>query len=126
VVASRAEKLDSAAEIEAQVLQLEALFNRIDARVADVIEHGVSERLYFLRVKLPRVDGHAEGIVQPVRTRYLPINSPTQSDLVPLVRSQLRPPPGRPRPPQSAARSRLDFQAAINHRPGDPGPSLSV
>ena len=117
-VASRAQKLDLDAGIDSkQVQQLDQLFSRIDARLADVIEHGVSERLYFMRVKLPRIDDRAGGILQPVRTRYVPINSPVHTDLIPMVRARLQPPPGQPCPPKGAARSRRDFEEAITHRP---------
>ena len=117
IVASRAQKLDRDRLDSKQVRHLDRLFNRIDARLADVIEHGASERLYFLRVKLPRIVDQADGLVQPVRTRYVPINSPVQTDLVRTVRTQLRPQPEQPRAPKGAARSRLDFEEAITHRP---------
>lgn len=118
VVASRAQKLEPDADIDSRhVQQLDRLFNRIDARLADAIEYGAAERLYFLRVKLPRVDDQAVGVVRPVRTRYVPINSPVQTDLIRIVRARLRPPPGQPRAPKGAARSRGDFEEAITHRP---------
>ena len=100
---------------------LDQLFNRVDSRLTEVIEHGVSERLYFLRVKLPRIVEQSAGLVQPQRVRYAPINSPAQSDLIEIVRNQLRPPPIQPRPPAGARQNRLDFEAAITHRPDGRG-----
>lgn len=85
-----------------------------------------SERLYFLRVKLPRIVDQAEGLIQPQRARYVPINSPVQTDLIDIVRTRLRPPPIQPRPPTGARQSRLDFEAAITHRPEERGPTLSL
>ena len=123
VVASRAQKLEPDAEIDSRhVQQLDRLFNRIDARLADAIEHGAAERLYFLRVKVPRVTDQSEGLVQPVRVRYVPINSPVQTDLIKTVGTRLRPPPVRPRPPARAHQSRLDFEAALTHRAGQDNP----
>jgi hypothetical protein len=126
IVAARAQRLARGAVLDSEPLrQLDRLFNRIDARLTEVIEQGVSQRLYFLRVKLPRVVDQAEGLVRPVRTRYIPIDSPVQTDLLKIVRSQLRPPPRPPRSPNGARQSRLDFESAISHRPGQPGPELS-
>lgn len=118
IVAARAQKLARDGALDAKPLRhLDRLFNRIDARLTEVIEQGVSERLYFMRVKVPRVVDQAEGLVQPVRTRYVPINSPVQSDLINIVRTQLRPPPIPPRPPNGAGQSRAELEAAIVHRP---------
>jgi hypothetical protein len=118
IVAARAQKLarDGAPDPKS-LRRLDRLFTRIDARLTDVLAHGVAQRLYFLRVKLPRVVDQAGGLVQRARTRYVPIDSPVQTDLLQIVRSQLRPPPGRLRAPNGAARSRAEFEAAITHLP---------
>ncbi len=119
VVAARAQRLapDCAAG-DTPLQQLDRLFLRIDARLTDIVEHGAAERLYFLRVKLPRVTDEAQGLVQPVRVRYVPINSLLQTDLIKTVRTRLRPPPVRPMPPAGSRQSRLHFEAALTHRPG--------
>jgi hypothetical protein len=57
--------------------------------------------------------------------RFVPITSPVQTDLIAIVRNELLPEPVSLRPPKGAAQSRADFEAAITHRPGDPGPTLS-
>lgn len=129
LVAARAKRLAPTALSDGSALrQLDRLFDRVDARLTEVIEHGVSERLYFLRVKLPRVTDQSVGLVQPQRVRYAPVNLPTQSDLIDLVRTRLRPPPIQPRPPTGARQSRLDFEAAITHRPEGrgAGPAVSL
>ncbi len=79
-------------------------------------------------MKLPRVVDQAEGLIKPVRERYVPITSAVQTDLLAIVHTQLRPPPtSRPAPPVGAAESRADFHEAIVHRPeGRGGPSISV
>jgi hypothetical protein len=77
-------------------------------------------------VPFPRVDNKAPGLVKRRRHRFVPITSAAQTDLIAIVRNDLHPEPIRPRPPKSAAQSRADFEAAIAHRPGDPGPTLSM
>ena len=106
--------------------QLDRQFARIDERVCATVEQGVSERLYFLRVPFPRVDDHTPGMVKGRRHRFVPITSPVQTDFIAIVRNDLRPGPIQPRPPNGAGQGRADFEAAINHRPGDPGPTLSL
>jgi hypothetical protein len=128
LAATRAQKLARAPLTDAsQLRQLDRLFDRIDERVYAAVEHGVRERLYFLRVPIARIDDHAPGPVKGQRQRYAPITSPAQTDLIAIVRNELRPGPIRLSPPDGAARSRADFEAAINHRAGDdPGPSLAL
>ena len=128
LAATRAQKLARAPLTDAsQLRQLDRLFDRIDQLVYAAVEHGVRERLYFLRVPIARIDDHSPGPVKGQRQRYAPITSPAQTDLIAIVRNELRPRPIRLSPPDGAARSRADFEAAINHRPGDdPGPSLAL
>jgi hypothetical protein len=100
-----------------QAKSLVGLFNRIDARVSEIIEEGIAERLYFLRVKVPRLSNEATGMIRRVRQRYAPITSQVQTDLLRLARDQLRPAPMQPTPPPGAAESRRKLQEAILHRP---------
>lgn len=97
--------------------QLDRLFTRIDARLAAVIEHGVSQRLYLRRVTLPRLTERSEGLVHRAHTRYVPIDSRVQDTLLPIVRSRLRPRPEAVGTPDDASRSRSAFEAAMTHRP---------
>ena len=110
------------------LLQLDRLFNRVDNRLAEVIEHGISERLYFLRVNLPRVTDQSVSLIRQQRVRYAPINSAIQSDLTGIVSTRLRPPPTQTRPPTGGRQSRLNFEAAITHRPQGrgAGPAVSL
>jgi hypothetical protein len=62
--------------------QLDRLFSRIDARVSDIIEHGASERLYFLGVDLPRVVAQSENLIKPIRERNVPISSAVPTHLL--------------------------------------------
>ena len=93
------------------------LFRRVDERVADLFEHGARQRLYFVRTKVPQLvsdDGH---LTHRVRERFLPITYPVQTDLVRLVRDQLRPPPAATWSPPGARDSRVELSQSITHRP---------
>jgi len=117
----------AAVDVSRPLRHLDRLFAGVDDRVSDVFERGANERLYFLRVKLPRVVDRSEGLIKPVRERYVPITSAVQTDLLAIVHTQLRPPTTRPAPQVGAARSRADFHEAVVHRPeGRGGPSISV
>ena len=127
MVAARSQSLDLDPAIDSTPLrQLDRLFTRIDARLAEVIERGTSQHLYLLRVKLPRLSDQSEGLIQPARTRYIPIDSRVQNALIPIVRSRLRPQPEPPRAPKDAGRSRSAFEAAITHRPTPRGATPDV
>jgi hypothetical protein len=102
---------------------LDKLFTRTDARVAAIIEQGVAERLYFVSVKAPRIVDGSGQLVSPARERYVPITSPSQANLITIVRSQLRPAPGVSLASPSAHESRDELRDSIDHRPvGSPGP----
>ena len=118
MVAAHSQSLALGPAIDSTPLrQLDQLFTRIDARLAEVIERGTSQRLYLLRVKLPRLSDRSEGLIQPARTRYTPLDSRVQNPLIPIVRSRLRPQPEPPRAPEGAGQIRSAFEAAITHRP---------
>lgn len=104
---------------------LDKLFTRTDARLAAIIEQGVAERLYFISVKTSRiVDGTGE-LVSPARQRYVPMNSPVETDLLAISRHQLRPPPVGPVASVGANDCREELRESIDHRPeGRPSPSV--
>ena len=97
---------------------MDKLFTRTDARVAAIIEQAVAERLYFVSVKVPRIIDGTGQLVSPARERYVPINSPVQTDLLDVTRHQLRPPPVAPDEPPGAHESREELRESIVHRPG--------
>lgn len=105
---------------------LDTLLDRVDDRLSDIIEHGANKRLYFLRVTLPRIIDHPEGLIKPARQRYVPVTMPVQTDLLAVVHTRLRPqPPPRPAPSLGAAQSRADLREAIAHRPQPRGLGLA-
>ena len=95
---------------------LDKLFTRADARIAAIIEEGVAERLYFISVKVPRIVDGADHMVSPVRERYVPITSPVQTDLLAIVRHDLRPVVAST-VPTGAQASRESLRDSIDHRP---------
>lgn len=104
-------------EMTAEPLRdLNKLFTRTDARVAAIIEQGAAERLYFLSVKLPRLVDETSHLLSPARERYVPITSPLQTDLLAIVRSELRPPPVAPTPPAGAQENREALRESTDHR----------
>jgi hypothetical protein len=110
----------------AQVRRLERISAGIDERVCTAIEHGIKERLYFQRVLVPGMNNYTDGLVKVLRPKWLPVTGPVQTDLLNIARHELRPVPVEHKPPKNAAQNRRDFEAAITHRPGDPGSTLST
>lgn len=96
---------------------LNMLFDRIDHRVADIFDQGAREQLYFVRAKVPRIVGDDGQMAHRVRERFMPITARVQTDLIRMVREQLRPPPIEVRASNDARTSRTELTDAITHRP---------
>jgi hypothetical protein len=98
--------------------------DRVDERLAEILEHGARERLYFVKAKVPRIVNDGQ-VTHRVRERFVPITSPVQTDLLRLARYQLRPSLKPPEPAPGARESRLELSEAITHippsRPNAPG-----
>lgn len=126
VAAARMQKLpdDGLSDTE-QLRRLGRISAGIDERVCTAVELGIKERLYFQRVLVPAIENDNGDLVRGPRREWLPATGPVQTELVAIVRNELRPAPVKRKPLKEAAQSRRDFEAAINHRPGDPGPTLS-
>lgn len=101
------------------------LFDRIDRRIADIVEEGIERRAFAQRVTLPRLVSGTGQLVHPVRERYRPLTSADELPLVGTVREHLRPQtPLRVTRPGPA---RAELHAALIHRPASsvvPGPQL--
>lgn len=101
--------------VEPRVLSgFQLLFNRLDDRIADVIEDGVEHGAFFKRVTLPRLVGGGQ-LVRPVRERFVPVTSATELAVVKTVRERLRP---KDEPPTATpGPTRVDLHSALIHRP---------
>lgn len=78
----------------------------------------MKERLYFPRVIVPGMNSHNGDLVKVLRPKWLPVTGPVHTELLDMVRHELRPTPVQHEPPQGAAQNRRHFEAAIKHRPG--------
>jgi hypothetical protein len=117
---------DNGLSYAGQLRRLERISAGIDGRVCTAVELGIKERLYFQRVIVPAIENDNGDLVRGPRREWLPVTGPVQTELLAILRHELRPVPVQHKPPKEAAQNRLDFGAAIVHRPGDPGPSLSA
>ena len=127
VAAVRMEKLDRGGlSVAPQARRLQRVSAGIDDRICNVIEHGVGQRLYFQRINVPGLDDHNGELVRVTRQKFVPITSLVQTELLAIVRSDLRPIPIQRKAPKGAAQSRLDFEAALHHRPPPRGASPDV
>lgn len=109
-----------------QLRRLERTSAGIDERICTAIELGITERLYFQRIRVPVVENDQGDLIQGPRREWRPVTGPVQDELLDTVRNNLRPAPVRHQPPPGAAQNRRDFEAAISHRAGEPGPSMST
>ena len=102
--------------VEPRVLSgFQLLFNRLDDRIADVIEDGVEHGAFFERVTLPRLVGGGGQLTRPVRERFVPVSSATDLAVVKTVRERLRPKDEPPTP--TPGPTRVDLHSALIHRP---------
>lgn len=113
---SRLRALPADTSVEPRVLAgFELLFNRLDRRVAEVIDDGVSRAVFVRRVTVPRLAAGTGQIVQPVRERFVPVTSATDLAVVRTARTRLR--PQEPPMTHGPGPSRADLHAALVHRP---------
>ena len=125
VAAARIQKLpDDGFGDAGQLRRLERISASIDERVCTAVELGIKERLYFQRVVVPAVENESGDLVRGPRREWLPITGPVQTELLAIVRNDLRPRPVQHKPPKEAAQHRRDFEAAIEHRPEPRGTGI--
>ena len=102
--------------IEPRVLSgFQLLFNRLDNRMADIIEDGIEQGAFFKRVTLPRLVGGGGQLVHPVRERFMPVTSATDLEVVRTARERLRPKDEVPM--TTPGPTRVDLHSALIHRP---------
>ena len=111
-VISRVSTLDGNTKPDGKMLAaFDKRLTAIDARVAELIETGIRNSTILRRKRLPRIDLDSPNLVKPVRERVAPIEHVSNTELLTIVRTQLRPAPLDPSP--DAARSRADLYSAI-------------
>ncbi|MFL6108019.1 MAG: hypothetical protein ACJ716_01645 [Marmoricola sp.] len=126
VAAARMQKLPDGFIDAGQLRRLERISAGIDERVCIAVELGIKERLYFHRVFVPAVENDNGDLVAAPRREWLPITGPVQTELLATLRNDLRPTPVQRKPPKGAAQSRIDFEAAIEHRPRPRGAGIGL
>jgi len=125
VAAARMQKLpDDGLSDTGQLRRLERISAGIDERVCTAVELGIKERLYFQRVTVPAIENDDGDLVRGPRREWLPITGPVQTELLAILRNDLRPTPVQRKPPRGATQSRIDFEAAIEHRPEPRGTGI--
>lgn len=101
-------------------------FQKIDARLADIIESGITDKTLLRRVHIPRLEADSPQLVKPVRVRFAPIDGRAGSNLLTVVREKLRPmPPMSVSTPESAT-SRSELFNAITTRAAKDSPGLRI
>lgn len=112
---ARVKKINLDTVVEPRVLGgFQILFDRIDHRIADIVEDGLQRKAYAQRVTLPRLDAETGRVTQPVRERFRPIARADDLPVVHTVREQLRPPATER--PSGPGPSRAELHAALVHR----------
>ncbi len=125
VAAARMQKLpDDGLSDAGQLRRLERMSAGIDERMCTAVELGIKERLYFQRVIVPAIENDNGDLVAGPRREWLPVSGPVQIELLAILRNDLRPTPVQRKPPKGAAQSRIDFEAAIAHRPEPRGTGI--
>ena len=89
-VVARLKAIDASTVIEPRALAgFRMLAERIDDRIAAVVEEGFERGDFVERVKLPRLDATSGKLVHPVRARYRPVLEAEEHPLLQTVRQRL-------------------------------------
>lgn len=110
----------------AQTSRLERLSTGIDQRLSDALRHGITNNLYLQRINVPGLEARDGTLVHVTRQRCIPVTGRLREELLGIARDELRPVPTQRQSPESAAQNRLDFQAAIDHRPRNSGRPMAL
>lgn len=100
------------------------LFDKVDLRIADILEEGVDRGAFAQRVPYPRLASGTGELIQPVRDRFRPVTNADDLAAVQTARAQLRPRTARPCNKPGATRAEL--HAALIHQPLGRGPAPNV
>lgn len=101
--------------VEPRVLAgFQTLFDRIDHRIADIVEDGIDRGAFVERIKIPRLGSDAMRMIVPTEEKFVPVTRASDLDVVRTLRERLRPlPPGAA--PASPGRSRAELYTATLH-----------
>lgn len=103
--------------IEPRVLAgFQTLFDRIDTRIADIVEEGVDRGAFVERIKVPKVGADTKRLIFPIEEKFVPVSRSSDLEVVKTLRARLRPQPAN-HEQASPGRSRADLHASIVHRP---------
>lgn len=112
--------------LEPRVLAaFQTLFDRLDHRIADLVEDGVNRGAFLQRVKVPAIAPNARNLVHQVEDKFVPVTRISDLAVGRTIHERLRPPPPKVGP-SSPGTSRADLHAAIVHRPLQQGVSPDV
>lgn len=114
---TRLRAVSAATILEPRVLAaFQRLFDRLDHRIADLVEDGIDRGAYLERVKVPSIAPNASNLVHPVEEKFMPATRISDLAVGRTIHERLRPPPPTPAPSSPGA-SRADLHTAIVHRP---------
>lgn len=103
--------------VEPRVLAgFQTLFDRLDHRIADIVEDGIDRGAFAGRIKLPHIGATPKRLIHPPEEKFILVNRASDLDVVRTLRERLRPSPG-PADPSAPGRSRAELHTAILHRP---------
>lgn len=92
-IVSRLKNVPTDKVIEPRTLAaFQTLYDKIDQRIAEIVEEGLERRVFTQRVTLPRLDTGRGALTAPVRERHRTITNADDLDVLRTVREQLRPP----------------------------------
>lgn len=92
VLARRAQHLGADRPTGADAHVLENLFAQMEGRLADLFARAAHEKIYFLRVPLPRLDETKAGLIKQREETFVPLTTSVGKDLVENFRTALRHP----------------------------------
>ncbi len=113
---ARLRRLPADTIVEPRVLGgLQLLFDRLDQRIADVIEEGITRGAFVQRTRLPR-PAETDDLVATARDHLTPLEPTHNGDLVDALRSLL-PRRSQSQPTAKPGTTRAGLHAALVHRP---------
>lgn len=113
VLARRVQRLAADLPTASDARVLDALLIEIEGRLADLFARAAHEKIYFLRVPLPRLDETKAGLIKQREETFVPLTTSIGHDVLETFRTVLRhPSPGIPRR-ISAPTTRLQLGMAL-------------